>query len=54
MSGAIVDGRLYNNVRFVDYPEEAECEIRYDEIRYEKGHWLYLYHGYLVAVKEVE
>jgi len=52
MGAAVVNGKLYNEVNFVDKPEEAKHVVRYDEVKHEKGHWLYLYHGYLVAVKK--
>lgn len=51
MSSAMHNGKFYGDVNFVDSPEEAELEILFDEISYDKksNSWLYFYHGHLVA-----
>lgn len=51
-TGSVIDnGTIYQNVNFVDSPEKADKEIRYDKMGYNKEDncWLYFYHGYLVA-----
>jgi hypothetical protein len=47
----MVDGKIFNDVRFVNSIQESELEVRYDRIRYDKETDQYHYYrrGYLVA-----
>jgi hypothetical protein len=47
----LTDGKLYENVVFVDSPDDAEMEVLYDKIEYdfERDTALYMRHGHLVA-----
>jgi len=50
---AIVDGKVLNDVEFVNTREEAQSEVLYDKINIEHGKLVYRYHGQIVAVKEL-
>jgi len=52
MSGsAIINGKLCQDVNFVDNPKDADFEVVYDRAEYNKdcNTWMYFYHNYLVA-----
>ena len=51
MGAAIVDGKLYPDVNFVDSPDKADLEVWYDKIEWSKESrsWVYYRHGRVVA-----
>lgn len=56
MGSVMHEGKLYQDVNFVDSANLAELEIRFDKLEYNKQNdcWLYFYHGYLVATTKDE
>jgi ketol-acid reductoisomerase len=47
----LTEGKLYDDVVFVDSPDDADMEVLYDKIEYDFEHnaLLYMRHGFLVA-----